>query len=117
VPNVLTDTDVFVDHLRGARRYTPINDRVWYSVVTRCELFAGRSTDETLVAGLLDRFVEVPIDRDIAERAGRLRRFHGVPIADALIAGTALALDLVLVTRNLRHFQRVPSLKVKTPES
>ena len=45
VPDVLVDTDVFIDHLRGYRRFSKGADRVWYSVITRCELFAGAKVD------------------------------------------------------------------------
>ena len=41
MPELLIDTDVFVDHLRGARGMAPGRERILYSVVTRCELFAG----------------------------------------------------------------------------
>jgi tRNA(fMet)-specific endonuclease VapC len=41
-------------------------------------------------------------------------RAQGTTIADLdlLIASTALYHDLVLVTRNLRHFRRVPGLRI-----
>jgi toxin FitB len=66
------------------------------------------------VATLLAPFRELDVDRAIAERAGRLRREHGVRIADALIAATALVHGLVLVTRNLRDFEPVPALRVRS---
>jgi predicted nucleic acid-binding protein len=64
---------------------------------------------------LLGPFTEVPIDRPIAEEAGRLRRQTGIHVADALIAASARLNDLVLTTRNLRHFERVPGLTVRSP--
>ena len=106
----LVDTDIFVDHLRGARRLRPGDQVVWYSVVTRAELYAGRGSDEARVGQLLSPFRELPVSREVAERAGRLRREHGLPMADALIAATALEYGLGLVTRNERDFRRVPSL-------
>jgi tRNA(fMet)-specific endonuclease VapC len=47
---------------------------------------------------------------------GELRR-NGNIIGDAdlFIAATAIHHDLILVTRNVRHFQRVPGLKLHTP--
>jgi predicted nucleic acid-binding protein len=35
-----------------------------------------------------------------------------IPYLDLLIAATALAYDLTLLTRNRRHFQRIPDLKL-----
>ncbi len=113
---LLLDTDVFVDHLRGARRLRPGRHRLHYSVVTRCELFAGRGADEDVLRLLLAPFRELPVDRGIAERAGRIRREAGVRTPDALIAATALQHRLTLVTRNLRDFQPVRGLRLLAPE-
>lgn len=44
----LVDTGVFVDHLRGARRFVPKSHRVHYSVVTRAELFAGNTASDAV---------------------------------------------------------------------
>ena len=76
---VLIDTDVFVDHLRGAAR------------------------------------LQAPIDRPVAERAGRLRRDTGIAIADALVAATALEHGLSLMTRNAADFGRVHGLHIRAP--
>jgi predicted nucleic acid-binding protein len=112
---LLVDTDVLVDHLRGARRIQPGRDRIFYSVITRCELFAGREAEEETVQRLLEPFEEVPVDRPIAERAGRLRRAGGLRTPDALIAATALERQLVLVTRNTRDFKSARGLKLRQP--
>jgi predicted nucleic acid-binding protein len=115
VPDLLVDTDVFIDHLRGARRIQPGRDRIFYSVVTRCELFAGREVEEETVQRLLEPFEEVQVDRPVAERAGRMRRSGGLRTPDALIAATALERQLVLVTRNTRDFQSARGLKLRQP--
>jgi len=111
----LLDTDVFIDHLRGKRRLRAPRDGIAYSAVTRAELFAGRGADEDGVRTLLAPFHELPVDRAIAELAGRIRRETGVALADALIAATALAHRLTLVTRNRRHFARVTGLRLRQP--
>ncbi len=108
---MLVDTDVLVDHLRGARRFVP-DGRVCVSVVTRAELFAGRATNEARVRRLLSPFSELAVDGAVAERAGRITRDHGLRLPDALIAATALEHDLALITRNLRDFGRVPGLRL-----
>jgi predicted nucleic acid-binding protein len=112
VPDLLVDTDVLIDHLRGARAFTPSHARVSYSTVTRAELFAGRASQEKVVRTLLGPFRELPVDRAVAELGGRLRRDHGVRIADALIAATALVHGLELLTRNVRDFAPVPALRL-----
>jgi len=113
--DVFVDTDVLVDHLRGHARFSPGRDRVLYSVVTRAELFAGRTVDEHAVRTLLEPFVEVPIDREVAESAGAVRHVTGVPLADALVAASALSRGATLLTRNRRDFDRIPRLRVRTP--
>lgn len=103
-----------MDHLRGARRIDPGRHRLAYSVITRCELFAGRSADEEVLGALLAPFREIGVDRAVAERAGRLRREFGIRTPDALIAATALEHRLTLATRNVRDYQAVRSLKITT---
>ncbi|MGH2468335.1 MAG: type II toxin-antitoxin system VapC family toxin [Candidatus Limnocylindrales bacterium] len=108
--DLLVDTDVLVDHLRGARRFEPGSRAAAYSVITRCELFAGRSADEERLALLLAPFLELAVDREIAETAGRLRRDGGIRTPDALIAATALVRGLALLTRNRRDFEAITGL-------
>lgn len=111
----LIDTDVFVDHLRGARDLSS-HQGSCYSIITRCELFAGRNAEERFLNELLAGFRELPLTRDIAEAAGRLRRTSGIPTPDALIAATALSHDLPVLTRNARHFALVPGLTIAKPQ-
>ena len=40
-----------------------------------------------------------------------------IPDFDLLIAATAIVNDLTLITRNLKHFSRIPSLKLFSPKS
>ena len=108
----LVDTDVFVDHLRGARRFDPKSHRVHYSVVTRAELFAGNTASDAFSV-VLAPFREIPIDRPIAERAGRLRRETGIRLPDALIAATAVENKLSLFTRNRSDFEKVRGLRIR----
>jgi predicted nucleic acid-binding protein len=109
VSGLLIDTDVLIDHLRGAVRLSA-RDGLHYSVISRCELFAGPAHQEPAVRDLLASLREVRLDGPIAEAAGRIRRETGLPTPDALIAATAIVSGLTLSTRNHREFARVPSL-------
>lgn len=111
--DILVDTDLFVDHLRGSHELKPSKHRLHYSVITRAELFAG-NTATNLVSILLSPFREIPVDRDVAERAGRIRRESGIRMPDALIAATAIQHGLGLATRNRADFDKVRSLRLRT---
>ena len=68
-----------------------------------------------LIAGAL---TVLPFDEPAAEAYGSLRaglESGGEPLAepDLRIASIALARDLILVTANTRHFDRVPDLRVE----
>jgi len=112
VADILVDTDIFIDHLRGARQLAPGRHRLHYSVITRAELFAG-NTATNLVSMLLAPFRELPVDRTVAERAGRIRRERGIRLPDALIAATAIEHGLGLATRNRSDFEHVRSLRLR----
>ena len=110
--DVLVDTDLFVDHLRGTAELKPGRHRLHYSVITRAELFAGSSATD--IAGrLLGPLREISVDRAIAQRAGRVRRETGIRLPDALIAATALERKLDLASRNARDFARVRGLRLR----
>ena len=84
--------------------------------VTALEFEAGFASAAQAVPHL-SRFTILPVDEDVW-RIGtvlfRELRRDGLPIglADTLIAATALAYGLPLVTDNAEHFQRVRGLKV-----
>lgn len=117
VSGLLLDTDVLVDSFRGAHTLDVGRERAWYSVVTRCELFAGERVNEELVRITLSVFTEIAIDREVAERAGRIRRSSGIRTPDALIAATAMLHGLQVVTRNRRDFERVVGIVLRDPST
>lgn len=106
----LVDTDIFIDHLRGSKEISVIKGDIAYSAITRCELFSGDDGNEDIISLLLAPFIEVPVDRGVAELAGRIRRSHRIRTPDALIAATALLENRTLVTRNIKDFEAVEGL-------
>lgn len=112
---ILVDSDILVDHLRGHRRLSAGNDDIHVSTVTRAELFSGRGAEELRVRRLLEPMTDIPVDAAIAERAGRLRRGTTRRLPEALIAATALQHRLTLVTRNVRDYEGIRGLKLRTP--
>lgn len=97
---------------------------VGISVISVVELRHGaeKSQDPERAHGKLDLFFRpmsiLVFDEDAAETAGRVRADldrRGIPIGDldSLIAAHALANNLVLVSNNLREFERVPDLRTE----
>lgn len=119
---MLFDTSVLIAHLRGEARATelllsvPTIDRL-ASVLARVEIEGGmRSGERVSVAGLLDGLRLVPVTDAIARRAGehlrRYRRSHsGIDLVDYLVAATAEAHDVPLLTLNVRHFPMFADIK------
>lgn len=59
--------------------------------------------------------VVLPISAEVIERAVRLRQSKKMTLGDALIAGTALAHSLALVTRNTKDFDWIDELRLIDP--
>ena len=71
-----------------------------------------------LLAAAVSAFPFLPFDLACAQAAAKVRAYlesQDTPIGpiDTMIAGTALAHDLTVVTRNVREFSHVPGLKVE----
>ena len=121
----LIDTAILIDHFRGTRKATAFlsktrkEERLWISLISIAEIFAGRKMSEAVknrkVRRLLRTFRTAYLDIKIAVLAGEISRDYEVLLPDALIAATALRKDLTLASRNLNDFSRVPHLKVHSP--
>lgn len=79
---------------------------------------AQQASNLALVAQLRQQFVSLPFDDRAAEEAGKIRAHlaaMGTPIGpnDLLIAATALANGMTLVTHNTIEFSRVPGLTLE----
>lgn len=129
----LFDTDTLSELMRRApsptllrRLATTAPDDQATSSVTLGELLYGAYRLRERSAELIERIeqtvtADLPVlafDANAAREYGSLRAHlegEGTPIGDAdmRIASIALARGLVVVTGNMRHFERVPSLAVE----
>ncbi len=121
--NLLLDTDIIVDVGRGhagaiAQVSTMMTvGAVFISAVTEMELIVGCRNKAELqnLASLLERFTVVPLSPEITASAVKLLRTyrlsHGLLIADALIAATALVTKRILVSGNAKHFSMIKGLQ------
>ena len=96
------------------------------SEVTLFELRYGamrRDDAESFWSRLLSELIPavqwLPVDRPVQLRAADLaadldRRGERIGTEDCWIAATAIEHRLTLVTRNLRHFERIPGLRIES---
>ncbi|MBB4481099.1 type II toxin-antitoxin system VapC family toxin [Rhizobium etli] len=126
----LLDTNAVIALIKGndrliaeLRKHIP-TDFAMPAIVAH-ELFCGAykslHIDENLARIDALQFAILEFDRNDARKAGEVRaalRASGTPIGpyDVLIAGQAAARGLVLITRNLREFERVADLQVENWE-
>jgi tRNA(fMet)-specific endonuclease VapC len=124
----MLDTDMVSYALRGERRVSSkllqhSRSLVCVSAISVAELrFGADRRYSAKIHALIDEFLSytavVPFDERCASHFGRISSElarSGVPISkfDALIAAHAVALDLTLVTNNIKHFERVQGLRVE----
>jgi predicted nucleic acid-binding protein len=64
---------------------------------------------------VLQLFQELPVDNGSIDRAITLRSSLKIKTVDAIIAATALTMDLPLITRNSRDFQAIAGLTLIDP--
>ena len=76
--------------------------RVPLTEIARIQQFLSSYPVINLSDAIMDRFAQT---RTLLRSQGML-----IPDMDILIAATALAHNLTLLTRNVRHFQRIPGL-------
>ncbi len=121
------DSDVLIDHLRDAGPGRELVNQLArtsgfrITTVTAFELALGRDYERDPTDA--DALLAAPclmLTREAAVRGGGvLRRLRaagaGIDIRDAMQAGICLEADAPLVTRNIRHFARVPGLQVAEP--
>lgn len=89
------------------------------SVIGKVEIYFGvRTEEEASVASLFASMDEIPVDGEVAKRAGRYRsrysESHGVLLPDALVAASAKKAGAALVTLNKKHYP-MPEITVKVP--
>ncbi len=127
----LVDTDWLIDAAIGRAAAVRTLERLStdglaVSIIAVAELYEGAfgtpDPEEALAEfrEFLSDYALLPLTDPIIERFARLRaalRQQGqlIPDMDLLIAATALEEDLTLITRNVRHFERIPELKLYQP--
>lgn len=119
----LLDTNVLIYHIRLALSdevTQRIGDalksqRAFISVITRIEMLASKGhTDDSLhqTTALIRLPPELAMGEAVIEQTIRIRKTFGLKLPDAVIAATALAHGLQLMTGNASDFKRVAGLNL-----
>lgn len=123
---MLFDTSACVDYLRNNAPAVAFfksvfarGEPMFLSAVTYGELFSGQDADDPRRLEQLESFVSffrvLPVDSDIAKKAGDFRRTQGISLLDAFIAATATRNRLQLVSRDQKAFSKIKGLKLVKP--
>ncbi|HEY7030069.1 MAG TPA: type II toxin-antitoxin system VapC family toxin [Thermomicrobiales bacterium] len=124
----LVDSDLVIDHLAGRPEALALLQQLTagglsVSIITYAEVYEGiyggrdPKTRERVFRKMLQTMNVLGLSRAVSRRAARIGsslRTQGtrLPLPDVLIAATAVHYDLTLVTRNLKHYERIPDLKL-----
>jgi len=122
--DIVVDTDILIDVGRGIR--TAIDALsgweaemvVGVSAITYMELLVGcrDKREQRAIEQFIERFELISVDYEITEIAIRMlkqyRLSHGLLIADALIAATAIAKGIPLVSKNQKDYRYIDELEL-----
>ena len=111
----LLDSNVIIGHIHGLVQLPAEITLFSVSVLSVFEVYALAGIDwreETSLKTFLNKCDQIPITGKIAQRAAWLARTHRSGTVDLLIAATALELDFILVTKNIKDFKIISDLKV-----
>jgi tRNA(fMet)-specific endonuclease VapC len=120
----IADTDVLIDYLSGrgeaaaVERYLRLGT-LYTTVISRFELLSGAKDPKrrARLEMLLEAVPSLELDTESADAAGEIERAlqesgNTIGMADSLIAGIVINNRSSLLTRNRRHFERVPGLRL-----
>ena len=122
---ILLDTSVLIEMFRAKDKTTTLfyrlsneNNDFAVSVLTHYEIFrGGNSVQDLFWTNFLKNINVIPFDIMSSNEAVKIYKLlkmqnQMIDLADLLIAATAIAHNLDLVTLNLKHFSKIPNLHI-----
>ncbi len=119
------DTNILIYHLNDVltdqaerRLEDALKHSSSISVITHIEVLGWKShTSDSLknTQELLACLHECPLNEEVVKTCITLRQTLSIKLPDAIIAATALHLEIPLMTRNREDFKHVPDLKIVNP--
>lgn len=118
----IADTDALIDYLAGKGEAEGVErllrrGALQTTVITRFELLSGARNPKQLarLVQLLGAIPSLTLDDAAADAASEIRKSldqsgKSIGMADSLIAGIVISNGGSLMTRNRRHFERIPGL-------
>ena len=124
--NGVIDTDILIDATKRREDATIFLVKqqvvgIQISIISAIELLVGcrDKVELTQTQKFLQDCTVLPVTATSSQIAYQLIESfylsHGLIMADALIAATAIEHNLTLYTRNTRHFRMIPQLEISQP--
>jgi predicted nucleic acid-binding protein len=120
----LTDTNTVIDYL--ARRIPAkgmdfmnnvVNGIPNISIITKIEVLGFNTTSEhsLLLTSFMNDASVLDLTSEVADLTIQVRRAHKTKLPDAIIAATAIAHGMKLITRNISDFKNIERLEILNP--
>jgi predicted nucleic acid-binding protein len=122
---LLVDTDILIDYLKKVKParaiFTGDVIDIYCSILSKKELLVKpglSSTERKKVINILSKLKILKIDNEINNKYMLLLDKYGkhrATMPDYIIAATAWAKNLPLLTRNKRHFEHIKEIRIVPP--
>ena len=122
----LIDTNAIIDYLgnrlpiSGLNFMNSIIDNIpTISVISKIEVLGFTTTDKnySLLKDFIDDSFVLDLTENVIDTCIEIRKNHKAKLPDAIIASTAIANNLILITRNVSDFKNIDGLQVVNPHS
>ena len=122
----LIDTNVIIDYLGNRLPISGLNfmngiiDTIpTISVISKIEVLGFATTDEnySILKGFINDSSVLDLTENVIDTCIEIRKNYKTKLPDAIIASTAIANNLILITRNISDFKNIDDLQVVDPHS
>ena len=123
-PQYLIDTNIVIDYLGNKLpasgmdfMHTVIDVVPNVSVVTKIEVLGFNAPEQhyKTLSDFINDAIVLDLTNNVVEASIEIRKKHKTKLPDAIIAATAIAYDLVLISRDTSDFKNIEGLKVIDP--
>ena len=121
----LLDSNTVIDYIAGlysgkAMQWLSqlIDEEINVSVITKIEVLSfdpGKDDNYPILVDFFDVSNIFGLTDDIVSKTVQIRQKQKIKLPDAVIASTALAKGLILVSRNIKDFKNISDLDIVNP--